>query len=178
MQGPRVVYTDTPRKHKNILPLIFPSLGEGLMPGDAGVRGDVFHLFQHMQDTFLPGHSNTDAAVKALKAAFWDEDVEDRARWAAFKQHSSKLGDKPAKHHVRRYLPPPPALSQRFRAWRDAYFNCPDPNNSAKQLFTDETLQLIELTVLDIDAWFYSGELCMLCKPGNALPSPMYANSW
>lgn len=160
MQGPLVIYTDTPRKHKHILPAIFATLGTGLMPGDSGVRGDTFHLFQHLQDTFTPGHSHAEEAVSRLKEYVWTRDATDFKIW--LQEAGRKPGDKPPLSRVRHYTAQPPELRQQLVAWRDQFRLCMDPS-LGKQLFTEDTLSLFNLTLQDIDAWFYSGESHRRC---------------
>ena len=65
---PKVFYTDVPRQHKHIAKRCFPCLGEGLYPGDLGVRGDVMHLLANHSDNFASGHCLARDAADELAA--------------------------------------------------------------------------------------------------------------
>lgn len=66
---PRLVFTDVPRSHSKILLRCFDTLGQGLHPGDSGVRGDAMHLLANHTDHLPSGHPLAKACSDALAAA-------------------------------------------------------------------------------------------------------------
>jgi hypothetical protein len=130
---------------------VFGDLCKGLMPGDIGLRCDIWHWVEKFCETWLPGHAMAEEAKRALYQAIFIDNPADLRDWVAEGRPGSKS------EYVRNTVPPPAELKASYRAWWDKYSKAMDPVTQ-KLLFTEETDKMHETNLSDIEAWFLSGK--------------------
>jgi hypothetical protein len=153
MQGrePFIMYVDDPKNFRSTFLSTFGECSKGLMPGDIGLRGDIWHWVEKFSETWLPGHASAQQAKTELyQNVLFIDNPDDLREWIAAGKPGSKS------EYVRNTVPPPAELTQRYMAWYSKWGKAIDPIKT-QFLFTEETDTMHQTNLSDIDNWYLSG---------------------
>jgi hypothetical protein len=150
---PLLIFVDDPKTSGPTLKRVFDGLlGRGLSEGDSGLRTDLYHWIEKECDTWAPGHSSHQSAKSDLYKTLLTPDNDDLSKYLAWKGTKGNEAD-----HVRKYIPKPDILLQRFEAWVTRWSTVLDLKGRC--LFTEETMKMHVRNREDISNWLLSGEL-------------------
>lgn len=163
MQEPRLIYTDNPVRDKVVLGLVFPAAGSGFMPGDSGIRDDMYHVYDRIKETFsYPGHPLAKAAMDDLRAAM--RVLHDDDRDAYLSNPARPEQPQLCLPHVRELYPPPHHMVQQLAAWGNKWLVGGIDVSTGQLLFTVATLLQLERLMESAAKWYLSGKhLCDNC---------------
>lgn len=86
-------------------------VGVGLRPGDSGIKQDLYHGIERIDQVLRNGHALKQSAKSLFYEVFLVEDEEQLIKW----QEAGGKAKYPNKEdHVQCYIPPPDILLPRF----------------------------------------------------------------
>ena len=137
---------------------VFPS-GTMILP--SRVLGDIVHVMRQL--TISSSHGLRRPFARALRDAFFDYDLEDKAMVTTFLEEKNLTFEKMLQQHsawikrrVKRFVPPPEELFERVHRVFSAYGPRKDARPNSKPLFGKETWNVAMNILENIRRGFYS----------------------
>ena len=137
---------------------VFPS---GTMVLPSRVLNDIVHVMRQL--TISSSHGLRRPFARALRDAFFDYDLEDKAMVTTFLEGKNLTFEKMLQEHpvwikrrVKRFVPPPEELFERVHRVFSAYGPGKDARPNSKPLFNTETWKVATNILENIRRGFYS----------------------